>query len=276
MESSGLQLFYFSSEAGQAKRAEDAGVDSIIVDWENQGKYARQQNYDTQINRHTVEDLDRVFNAVKVPITVRVNGGAAALEEADLAIDHGARVIMLPMANSGFEVEALLQRINGRAKTLIQIETQAMVERVGDLQSLGWDYAFVGFNDLMISRGRNWLWEPMVDGTMDTIFRRLPGRQIGFGGVTIIGGGYPLPFVNLLQEFARLGASLSFLRRTFSREAAGRDLPSEISAVQAVWRAARRRSDAAVREDYLEFCECLQRIRPADSPREVMPVRLAS
>ena len=276
MQRSSLQLFHFSSEAVQAQRAEGAGVHSIIVDWENLGKYARQQNYDTQVNRHTVEDLDQVYKVVKIPITVRVNGGAAALDEADLAIDHGAKVIMLPMASSAYEVELLLRRVNGRAKTLIQIETQSMVEHVADLQHLGWDYAFVGFNDLMISRGRNWLWEPMADGTMDTLFQQLPGRQIGFGGVTIVGGGYPLPFLNLLQEFARLGASLSFLRRTFAREVEGRDLPAEISAVQAVWNAARRRSVAAVQEDHQEFCECLERIRPVSNHGVSMAARLAS
>jgi len=275
MQLSSLQLFLFGTDVRTAQVAEQAGIDNIIVDWENQGKYLRQKNYDTQINRHTLEDLTRTRAAVKTSITVRVNGGAAAFDEADRAIEHGANVIMLPMARTARDVEVFLKHINGRAKTLIQIETQSLFEQVGDLQGLDWDYSFIGLNDLMISRGQDWLWTPLLDGTVERIFEKLPGRQIGFGGVTIIGGGYPLPFLNLLHEFSRLGCSLSFLRRTFSREIEGRNFSAEIEAVRAVWKAAMLRSPVAVEEDFREFRGCLERARVA-AARPIIPARLAS
>lgn len=269
-----LRLFLFTPDPAVAASAAAAGVSSVIVDWEEQGKHERQAAHDTEINLDTVEDLQRLAAAVELPITVRVNGGARAHEELEVALDHGARILMLPMATSASEVERFVARVRGRAQTLIQIETQALVDRVSDLCSVGWDYAFIGLNDLMITRRGRWLWEPLLDGTVESIYQALPGRSVGFGGVTVVGGGHPLRFTALLQEMARLGCSLSFLRRTFRREIVGRDVAAELDAVRAAWRAAQRRTPAAVAADHAEFLGTLRGLRPA--PPSLQPHALAT
>jgi hypothetical protein len=256
-----LEMFLFVANAAQAVAAQGAGITSVIVDWENQGKYERQRHHATEINRPSVNELRAVAAATNLPITVRINGLPAGTAEVEVALDHGATIIMLPMARTPQEVETFLKQVRGRAKTLVQIETAELAEQCASLQQLEWDYAFIGLNDLMISRGGHWLWEPLYDGTVETIFGALPGRRLGFGGITAIGGGHPLPFVELLREFSRLGASFSFMRRTFHRELVGRDIAAEMAAVRAVWKANNLRSPVVVENDHRSFQALLTLLR---------------
>ncbi len=268
-----LETFLFTADVAQAIEAQAAGITSVIVDWENQGKYERQRHYDTEINRHSSAELQALTGKLPLPVTVRINGFPRGEAEIETALDHGAKVLMLPMAHTPAEVEKFLRCVRGRARTIVQIETAELAGKCADLAQLGWDYAFIGLNDLMISRGGSWLWEPLYDGTIDRIFHALPGRSLGFGGITVIGGGHPLPFDELLREFSRLGASFSFMRRTFHREMVGRDLAAEIMALQAVWHANNRRSSETVESDHLSFQALLTLLRGAvvGGSRETMP-----
>ena len=85
------------------------------------------------------------------------------------------------------------------------IETQSLVDDIERLATLPWCFAFIGLNDLMITRTANSLWIPFIDGTVDHIYKVLSGRQIGYGGVSLIDKGHPLPFKMLLKEMARHG-----------------------------------------------------------------------
>ena len=49
-------------------------VDGIVVDWETRGKEQRQASADTQINRDTPADLQRVRRETTAPIVCRING----------------------------------------------------------------------------------------------------------------------------------------------------------------------------------------------------------
>jgi hypothetical protein len=269
-QGSGLELFLFASSIEFARRAADAGVTSLLIDWENQAKHERQTGHDTEINHHTVADLTALVKVVSAPVTVRINGLPAGATEIETALEHGAKVLMLPMAKSARDVEKFLERVAGRARTIVQIETQSLVDDCAALKTLPWDYAFIGLNDLMISRGGNWLWEPLHDGTLDEICGQLAGRRIGFGGITVIGGGQPLRFTDLLREYGRLGCSFSFLRRTFHKEIGDRDLRAELDAVQATWRAICQRGPAAVRQDHVDFRARFDPIRASARGRELL------
>ncbi|MFB2893475.1 aldolase/citrate lyase family protein [Aerosakkonemataceae cyanobacterium BLCC-F50] len=272
-----LKLFLFSTDLSLAKQAETAGVDSIIVDWEQKGKGDRQTNYATEINCDTPEDVAALAEVLTIPVTVRINAlDENSDREIKTAIDNGAKIIMLPMAEHPSEIERFIKLVNGRAETAIQIETQPLVEHCHSLRDLGWSFAYIGLNDLMISRQSKWLWEGVADGTVERIFDILSDRQVGFGGVTVIGGGKPIPFVELLSEMARLGCHLSFLRRSFKREIQGRDLNAEIEAVGAVWSAACRRQPEAILQDHKLFMERIQETRSQVYPSSPSPTQVSA
>lgn len=253
-----LMLFLFTTDLSFALEAQQSGIDSVIVDWEHSGKRERQQDYSTEINIDTPDDVSKLSKHLHIPVTVRINCWQEnAEEEIEVALDCGAKIIMLPMAEGPTEVEKFVKKVNGRAKTIIQIETQRLVEQCHTLHDIGWDCAYIGLNDLMVSRGSTWIWEPFIDGTVEHIFEQFDSRPIGVAGVTIIGGGEPLPFTLLVREMARLGCRLSFLRRTFMREIVGRNFDAESNAIRATWIAARQRQSQTVHSDHLVFRETL-------------------
>lgn len=258
-----LDLYLFTTAPAMAERSVDAGVDGVVVDWESKGKAARQRGYDTDTGGDTPEDLEAVAATAKGGVLVRVDADPGLMPlHIEKALSLGATSLMLPVAESPDDVARFLDVVRGRARTVIQIETQRLVMCCESLMDLPWDAAYIGLNDLMISRGSRWLWQPLVDGTVEGIFGRLPGRKIGFGGVTALAGGSPLPFVSLLGEMARLGCAMSFLRRSFHRDIVGRSLHAEIEAIRAVWRCLRARSDEAVERDRVEFERLVMGTRP--------------
>jgi hypothetical protein len=250
MDTPHLDLLLFTTDAALARRAETAGIDGLIVDWELKGKKERQAGHDMEIGIDTAEDLARVAAAVGCPVTVRINAlGPHTGDEIDLALSLGARGIMLPMARRAAEVEEFLGILRGRARTIVQVETQELVDDLPRLRALPWDAAYVGLHDLMLSRGAPSMWEAVLDGTVEQVFRSLSGRAVGFAGVTVVGGGHPIRFSLVLQELARLGARLSFLRRTFRRELSDRNLPAEVRAIRNAWAAACARGPDAIERD---------------------------
>lgn len=258
-----LELFLFTTNVSFAMKAQRAGIDSVIVDWERRGKEERQQGYATEINADTPQDVARLADRLAIPVTVRIDRERDWMErDIECALDHGARMLMLPMARSVGEVERFVEQVSGRAQTIVQIETQSLAGQCESLRDVTWDYAYIGLNDLMISRQGSWLWEPLLDGTVEAIYDALEGRAVGFGGVTVIGGGEPIPFTELLREMSRLGCRLSFLRRTFKREIGDRDLQAEMRAVRAAWHAAQHRGPESIAQDYRDFQQLLRRLRP--------------
>jgi 2-keto-3-deoxy-L-rhamnonate aldolase RhmA len=248
--SKSLELLLFTTDPTLALRAEQAGIDGFIVDWESKGKSERQQGCDMEVNADTAEDVARVASAVGGPVTVRINAlGPDTAAEVGLALACGARGLMLPMAKSVTDVKDFLDIVDGRARTIVQIETQPLVEEMDELSTLGWDAAYIGLHDLMLSRRAASMWEAVLDGTVERVFRALAGRAVGFAGATVIGGGHPLRFTRILQELARLDASLTFLRRSFRREIQDRDMAAEIRALRAVWATCNARGSEAVRSD---------------------------
>lgn len=258
-----MDLFLFTSSPALACTAEEAGVDSVIVDWERLGKQQRQAGHDFEINHDSEEDARRLANQLEIPVTVRVNPlGPHTEEEIEKALDAGAQILMLPQSTHPSDVARFLDLVGDRARTLIQIETQQLVDRCEGLRELAWDYAHVGLNDLRISRNGSWLWEPLYDGTVEDVCRTLSERAVGFGGGTIIGGGEPIPFLHLLREMARLDCGMCILRRTFKSDLQGRDMRAEIEAFHAKLDAVRAREESAVRADHEALQEVLTRTHP--------------
>lgn len=258
-----MKLFLFTTKLTLARKAQEAGIFSIIVDWERMGKKERQAGHDFEINADTAEDVSRLATHLDIPVTVRINPlGPHTEEEIDRALAAGAQVLMLPQAKDASDVAAFLELVGDRAKTLVQIETQPMVERCPNLLELEWDFGHIGLNDLRISRNSSWLWEPVYDGTVQRVCRTLKERTVGFGGGTIVGGGAPIRFIHLLREMARLDCGMCILRRTFKSEIEGRNIEAELHAFFAKLKAIKARTPSTVKADHQRLQEVLQRVGP--------------
>ncbi len=228
-----IKLFLFTTDLDFALKNQAAGIDSVIVDWETKGKNKRQNGFDTEINQDTPEDVRKLSQVLTIPVTVRINRfSKESPNEISLALDNGAEIIMLPMAKSADEVEKFLKIINKRAQTIIQIETEELVKNLEVFSKLNWDYAYIGLNDLMISRNGKFIWEAVLDKTVERICSKLKGRKYGFGGITIVDGGKPLSFRLLLNEYTRLDCSLCFLRRTYKREIMNKNIQKEVQMIK--------------------------------------------
>lgn len=249
-----MKLFLFTTDGAFAAEAEQGGIYSIIVDWENKGKAFRQKHTGFEINADTPEDVEALSQQLKIPVTVRINPlSQDTASEVELALKSGARIIMLPMAKSATEVAKFLEIVNKRAETLVQIETMELVADMAEFAKLDWDFAYIGLNDLMISRSGTHIWEFLADGGVEKIFSYLKGRQYGFGGVTVVDGGTPLKFSLLLQEYLRLGCSLSLMRRTFKREVQDRSVVVELQKIHDLIQQSKQRDAQAMQRDHQQL-----------------------
>ena len=241
-----LDLFVFTVDPCFARDVVGAGAAGLVVDWERRGKHRRQAGEGTEINEHTVADLARVRAATPGRILCRLNAvGPWTAGEVEAAVDGGADEVLLPMVRTPDEVDRALDLVAGRVGLGILVETNAAVRRVAELTARPLSRVYVGLNDLRIDRGSTVLFEPLVDGTVDEV-RAECGVPFGVAGLTVPGGGHPVPTRLLAGELARLDASFTFLRRSFHAEVAGRDLGVAVPAILAGMADARARSAAEV------------------------------
>ena len=223
-----LKLFYITKDPAVARIAQAAGVDRIFVDMEYIGKAQRQGGMDTVQNHHTVEDVARLRPVLdQAELLVRVNPvHPGSKDEINRVIAAGADVIMLPMWQSVEEVQQFIRWVDGRAKTLLLLENQAAVDCLDRVLALpGVDEIHIGLNDLSISQGKKFLFQPLADGTVDAVCAKIKaaGIPFGFGGFGRLGGG-TLPAAYIVAEHYRLGSSMSILSRAFCNTAQITDL----------------------------------------------------
>ncbi len=246
-----LQFFLFSKDLDLALRAEKAGIDSIVLDWEMRGKAKRQKDHNLEMNLDSPQDIRALSSNLKIPVSVRINSlWKNTSTEVDAAIANGAKIIMLPMAKSLNDVKQFLSIVDGQAKTIVQIETPELVEQLEGFNGLDWDIAYIGLNDLMVSYGRSSIWETFSDGTAERICGSLCGRVYGFGGSTILGGGEPIINILILHEMVRLGASVTVMRRTLKRELLDSDFNAEIKALRVFVSCSEKRGKQAILFDH--------------------------
>lgn len=214
-----LKLMYITNQPEIALLAEQNGVDWVFVDLELNGKVERQGHLDTVISRHAIRDVSRLRAVLKhAELLVRVNpifqGSRYEINE---VINRGADVVMLPYYKTVDEVATFIELVDNRAGVCLLCETKEAVACMPDvLQLPGIDYVHIGLNDLHLSYGQSFLFEPLADGTVEAVTRQLQiaGIPYGFGGIARIGEGR-LPAEKILGEHVRLGSSLAILSRSF-------------------------------------------------------------
>ncbi len=223
-----MELFLFTVDPAFGSAVVAAGATGVIVDWERRGKHRRQAGEGTQINADTPADLARVRAATDGRVLCRINGwGPWTPAEVDEAVARGADEILLPMVRTPEQVDRTLDAVAGRCGLGILVETQDAVWRAAELARRPLSRIYLGLNDLRIDRGSDNLFAPLVDGTVDAVRAAVPGR-FGVAGLTLPGGGAPVPSTLLGAELVRLGADFTFLRRAFTADVAGRDVEVEV------------------------------------------------
>ena len=220
-----LKLMYITNKPAVARIAENAGVDWIFLDMEFIGKDSRQGGLDTVQNHHTVEDVKTMKNAIeKAKLLVRVNPihGAqenylSSKEEIDAVIDAGADIIMLPFFKTVEEVKTFISLVNGRAKTLLLMETVEAANLIDEiLEVSGIDMIHLGLNDMHLELGMKFMFELLANGTVEKLGNKIKAKGIpfGFGGIATLDGG-ALPGSMVLKEHIRLGSSMVIVSRSF-------------------------------------------------------------
>lgn len=232
---------YITNKPAVAEIAEQAGVDWIFLDMEFIGKDARQGGLDTVQNHHTVKDIANIKAAVKkAKVLVRVNPIHEALldypsskDEIDASIEAGADILMLPFFKTVDEVKDFIKYVDGRAKTLLLMETVEAANLVDEiLEVSGIDMIHLGLNDMHLELGMKFMFELLANGAVEKLGNKIKSKGIpfGFGGVATLDGG-ALPGSMVLKEHVRLGSSMVIVSRSFCNT----DIVTDLNEVKSIF-----------------------------------------
>ena len=236
-----MKLMYITNKPAVARIAENAGVDWIFLDMEVIGKAFRQSGLNTVQNNHTVDDIKRIRKAIKKSkLLVRINPIHDALEnypsskdEIDATIEAGADILMLPYFKTVEEAKTFIHLVNGRAKTLLLLETVEAASLIDEILEVpGIDMIHLGLNDLHLELGMKFMFELLANGTVERLGYKIKAKGIpfGFGGIATLDGG-ALPGSMVLKEHVRLGSSMVIVSRSFCNT----DIVTDLNEVQRIF-----------------------------------------
>ena len=222
-----MRLMMIVNEPQIAGFIVDQGVNRIFVDLESLGKQARQGHLDTWMSSHTPSDINLVRQAIgSAELLVRLNPlNPRSFDEIEDAIARGADCLMLPMFRTMADLEAFCGMVAGRLPVIPLVETGEAFEILSKVaRCKGVSEVFIGLNDLRLSLGLRFLFEPLINGMLDQAAAELRdvGVPWGFGGLARHGEGI-LPAELILGEHVRLGSTSAILSRTFHRMASNLD-----------------------------------------------------
>lgn len=248
---SNFDFVLFEHEPSGVSRATAAGINSFIVDCEWRGKEERQKSADTEILPTFVQSVKIASEIAGARIYCRINRfGPWTAAEVEDAVTFGAQRIFLPMVQTPDELEQYLRYVDRRVESAILIETDQAVQCMETLARLPLDAVYVGLNDLAISRGTCSIFSAIADGTVERIREAFPSVCFGFGGITVVDKGSPVPCKMFMKEMARLGSSFGFLRRSFRKDVTGRNMETEMWKLQELWIELLNRSDSEILADH--------------------------
>lgn len=225
-----LKLMFITNNVEIAQVADAAGVDWVFVDLEIIGKDKRQGHLDTVISRHTLSDIPPIRAVLKKSkLLVRVNPiNDGSNEEISTAIKNGAEIVMLPFFHTEQEVQKFIDYVGGRAQTCLLLETPEAFGNIDKILEIpGIDFIHIGLNDLHLGFNMKFLFEPLANGMVENLARKIKEKNIpfGFGGIARIDSG-ALPARKIIAEHYRLGSSMVILSRSFWIPAEGDSLSS--------------------------------------------------
>ena len=193
-----------------------------MVDLEWIGKKDRQASRNTFLSSHTADDVARIRAVLtSSKLMVRINPwNAESPAELDAALAAGADIIMLPMITSMADFDAFITALNGRAEALPLVETAYSMAHIAEIaDNMSVKEIYIGLNDLHLSLGLEFLFEPLALGLLDWMAERIlaRGKAFGFGGIAMMGNG-ELPAEQILAEHVRLGSTRVILSSRFGTD----------------------------------------------------------
>ncbi len=259
-----LDLLQFTNDPLLARRCDALEGLRPVVDLERLGKAERQAGRNTFISAHTLEDVGRIKSELRrARLMVRVNPlHAGTPGEVDDAIAQGADLLMLPMFTDAATLREFARVVDGRRPIVPLVETAGALRSASDwIDTPGLWEVYVGLNDLHISMGLRFMFEPLAMGSLDDLsaLARARGLRFGFGGIARLDEGL-LPGRAVLGEHLRLGSQAVILSRTFNRPDAGSSYEDGIHALRQAERELAVRDAARVQADARETAGRIRQI----------------
>ena len=250
----------------------------LFVDLERNGKEVRQKGHDTFISTHHLSDVSSIKAVLKQSrLMVRVNpfrmdDPAASKAEVDAVLRHGADMLMLPMFSSAAELSAFAGIVAGRVPIVALLETAGALHCLDSwVNTPGICEIFVGLNDLHLSLGCSFMFEPLASGHVGRVANAAKerGLRFGFGGIARMDEGV-LPGRDVLAEHVRLGSGAVILSRTFNRADAQPGVKSFEQAVAELRTAelalGLRSSESVERDRLHSHCQIAELVKVAKVP----------
>lgn len=266
-----LELIQITGDPAFAQRCDALEGFRVFVDLERLGKAQRQAGRNTFISTHQVEDVARVRAVLRhARLMVRVNPlNEGTRAEVDAVLERGADLLMLPVFTDGEQLRAFARIVAGRAPIVPLLETAGALRTLDDwIATPGLHEVYVGLNDLHLSLGCRFMFEPLADGSVDRVAAaaRRQGLRFGFGGIARLDEGL-LPGRDVLAEHMRLGSGAVILSRTF-HDAIGDDFERQVAALRAAERELRQRTPEQQEQDRRRIAAAIQGIAAAMGRRE--------
>ncbi|MEP6823340.1 MAG: aldolase/citrate lyase family protein [Ramlibacter sp.] len=262
-----LELIQITNDPAFARRCDALGGMRIWVDLERMGKAERQAGRNTFISTHAMDDVGRIKRVLRrSPLMVRVNPlNPESQGEVDAVLAQGADILMLPMFTTAREVSEFAKLVGGRVPITPLLETAQALDCLEEWAAIpGLGELYVGLNDLHISMGLRFMFEPLATGAVDRVAstaRRL-GLRFGFGGIARLDEGQ-LPGRDVLCEHLRLGSEAVILSRTFNRDGLGVAFEEQVGALRAIEQSLTQRDAIQVQSDMRRIAGAIQQIAAA-------------
>jgi hypothetical protein len=259
-----LELIQISNDPAFARRCDALGGFRLFVDLERLGKAERQVGRSTFISAHSLEDVGRIKAVLRnSPLMVRVNPlNATTAGEVEVVLAQGADLLMLPMFTEARQVLDFAALVAGRAPIVPLLETGAALACLEEwIATPGLAEVYVGLNDLHISLGHRFMFEPLALGMVDRVAAaaKRQGLRFGFGGIARVDEGL-LPGRDVMAEHLRLGSGSVILSRTFHRGDDSGAFEAEVGKLRQTEQELARRSPAQMDADARRIAALIERI----------------
>ncbi len=248
-----LELIQITNDTAFARRCDALGGFRLFVDLERLGKAERQAGRDTFISPHSIEDVARIKQVLRQsPLMVRLNPlHEKTPEEIEAVLARGADQLMLPMFTQASELSSFCAMVADRVPVAALLETGAALSSLDEwIATPGLREVYVGLNDLHLSLGLRFMFEPLALGMVDQVAAAAAaqGLRFGFGGIARMAEGL-LPGRDVLAEHLRLGSGAVILSRTFHRSEEGAGFEAEIASLRQAERELAMRTPSEIELD---------------------------